>query len=92
MTSLTHPGRPLIGMVLAGLLLVPAGLADPALAHSPAASDGASSWIAQQRRPAAGGGGSGNRSGNRSGGRTNQGSRNRRGAAETPAFATRPRA
>lgn len=77
MTSLTHPGRPLIGMVLAGLLLVPAGLADPALAHSPAASDGASSWIAQQRRPAAGGGGSGNRSGNRSGGRTNQGSRNR---------------
>jgi hypothetical protein len=73
MTSLTQPGRPVIGMVLAGLLLVPAGLADPALAHSPAASDGASSWTAQQRRPAAGGGGIGNRSG----GSTNQGNRNR---------------
>jgi len=82
MTSRIQPGRPVIGKVLAGLLLVPAGLADPALASSPATIEGASSWTAQQRRPAAGSGGSSG-SGNRNRGRTNQGSRSLGGSNQS---------
>lgn len=86
MTRSTTAGRPVIGLALAGLLLVPAGLADPVLALTDGGPGTASSWTAQMRRPAGGSAGSGNRgnavrggdnrnSGNR--GNNNQGSRTR---------------
>jgi hypothetical protein len=92
MTSLTQPGRPVIGMVLAGLLLVPAGLADPALAHSPAASDGASSGQLNSVGRPPGAAALATAAGAARIRATATASGHAVGAAETPAFAMRPRA